>query len=335
MRKLASIRKINSLEPIAGADRIELARVDGWRSIVKKGDYQVGDFVVYFEIDSFLPEVEEFEFLRKNCYKKMANGSTGFRLRTIKLRGEISQGLIMPMTLIDTHTFGEGDDVTEVLGVKKYEAPIPAELGGDAKGAYPSFISKTDEERLQNFEERFEELKGYRYYVTEKLDGSSMTVFHNRGEFGVCGRNWEYLMTDTNSLWRVALRHKLDEKLSELGRNIAIQGEIVGEGIQKNLYKLTGQHMYAFNVFDIDEHKYLPKMEAQELCKSLGVNIVPVIDPSMKLPDTVEEAVLMAENFSRLNPKAIREGLVWVSLDSPRRVSFKTISNSFLLEHEY
>lgn len=155
-RKLASIRRVKELRPIEGADLIELAIVDGWQCVVKKGEFRQGDLGVYFEIDSFLPIREEFEFLRKSCFRKMGD-EEGFRLRTIKLRGQLSQGLIIPMkslqTFMDHDTWislDEGDEVTEVIGVKKYDPPIPAQLAGSMAGNFPTFIRKTDQERIQN-----------------------------------------------------------------------------------------------------------------------------------------------------------------------------------------
>ena len=171
-RKLASIRKISNIEPIVGADKIELVTVDGWKVVVAKDvGYKIGDFVIYCEIDSFLPVREEFEFLRKSSFKKMGD-QEGFRLKTIKLRGQISQGLILPLSVLEGEdemkigiskqpwgeqlqlgpydnalVIEEGVDVTEMLGIQKYEAPIPAELAGKVKGSFPSFLSKTDEER--------------------------------------------------------------------------------------------------------------------------------------------------------------------------------------------
>jgi RNA ligase (TIGR02306 family) len=152
-RKLATIRTITNIQPIDGADMIELASVGGWNVVVAKDvGHKVGNKVVYCEIDSFLPIREEFEFLRKSSYKKMGE-QEGFRLKTIKLRGQVSQGLILPISVLnppDTNIYVEpfeGLDVTEMLGIVKYEPPIPAELAGKVKGQFPSFLRKTDEER--------------------------------------------------------------------------------------------------------------------------------------------------------------------------------------------
>jgi RNA ligase (TIGR02306 family) len=148
-RKLASIQAIKEILPIEGADAIELAVVNGWKVVVAKNvGHRAGDHVVYCEIDSFLPIREEFEFLRKSSYKKMGDRE-GFRLRTIKLRGQVSQGLILPMSIFGDFgwTAYEGLDVTEKLGIVKYEPPVPAELAGKVKGLFPSFLRRTDEER--------------------------------------------------------------------------------------------------------------------------------------------------------------------------------------------
>jgi len=146
MRKLATIRKIDDLQPIEGADRIELAIVDGWKVVVTKG-LNIGDKIAYCEIDSFLPIKPEFEFLRKSSYKKLIDGTEGFRLRTVKLKGQISQGLCIPLNELPQLANNQiGDDVSEILGITKYDPPIPASLSGLAKGNFPTFLKKTDEE---------------------------------------------------------------------------------------------------------------------------------------------------------------------------------------------
>lgn len=147
-RKLASIRKITDIQPIPDADAIEVVVVGGWKVVTKKGEFSVGDLCVYCEIDSFLPILPQYEFLRKSSYKKLSTGEEGFRLRTIKLRGQVSQGLVLPISVLPGgRELFEGMDVTEVLSITKYEPPIPASLAGKVKGLFPSFLHKTDEER--------------------------------------------------------------------------------------------------------------------------------------------------------------------------------------------
>jgi RNA ligase (TIGR02306 family) len=334
-RKLASIRKISDLSPIEGADKIELATIDGWKVVVAKDvNHKVGDLIVYCEVDSFLPIEPEFEFLRKTSYKKMSDGREGFRLKTIRLRGQISQGLILPISVFGDFgwTAYEGIDVTEKLGIVKYEPPIPAQLSGMVKGNFPSFLKKTDEERVQNLSKEFESYKNEEFYVTEKLDGSSVTYYVKDEVFGVCSRNLDLLEDENNSMWKFATETGLRDRMVKLGKNIAIQGEIIGEGIQGNPYQRIGQTVKIFNGFDIDKYDYLSLEELLELVKILEVKTVPILDLEFTLPETIDELLLMAEGKSVLNLKAEREGLVIRSHD--RKISFKSISNKFLLNEK-
>ena len=334
-RKLASIRKISDLSPIEGADKIELATIDGWKVVVAKDvNHKVGDLIVYCEVDSFLPIEPEFEFLRKTSYKKMSDGREGFRLKTIRLRGQISQGLILPISVFGDFgwTAYEGIDVTEKLGIVKYEPPIPAQLSGMVKGNFPSFLKKTDEERVQNLAKEFESYRNEQFYVTEKLDGSSVTYYVKDEVFGVCSRNLDLLEDENNSMWKFATETGLRDRMVKLGKNIAIQGEIIGEGIQGNPYQRIGQTVKIFNGFDIDKYDYLSLEELLELVKTLEVKTVPILDLYFTLPETIDELLLMAEGKSVLNLKAEREGLVIRSHD--RKISFKSISNKFLLNEK-
>jgi RNA ligase (TIGR02306 family) len=335
-RKLATIRVISDIRPIEGADMIELATVGGWNIVVAKNvGHKVGDHVVYCEIDSFLPIKEEFEFLRKSSYKKMGD-QEGFRLKTIKLRGQVSQGLILPMSVFGdfSWTAYEGLDVTNRLGIVKYEPPIPAELSGKVKGGFPSFLHKTDEERVQNLVKEYGEYKftsTHQFYMTEKLDGSSATFYMNEGEFGVCSRNLELLETEGNTFWKVARELDLENKLKDKG-NICLQGELIGEGIQGNPYKIKGQNVHFFNAFDIDKQTRLGINEFLVLLDDMELVSVPILDVAMLLPDTVKGMLELAEGKSRLNDKTEREGVVVRSLDNT--ISFKAISNKFLLSEK-
>lgn len=342
-RKLATVRIINDIQPIEGADMIELAIVDGWKVVVAKNvGHKVGDMVIYCEIDSFLPIKEEFEFLRKSSYKKMGD-QEGFRLKTIKLRGQVSQGLILPISVLnptDTNIYVtpfEGLDVTDILGIVKYEPPIPAELAGKVKGLFPSFIRKTDEERIQNLASEYELFKtqnkeGMKFYVTEKLDGSSATYYFKDGIFGVCSRNLELLETEGNTFWKVARELMLEEKLGTLDNNICLQGELIGEGIQGNPYKIKGQTVKFFNAFNIDTQEYLGLGEFIALINGMDLETVPVLDTNFTLPETVEDMLKVADDKSVLNFSFDREGIVIRSSD--RTISFKAISNKFLLNEK-
>jgi RNA ligase (TIGR02306 family) len=342
-RKLASVRVINDIQKIPEADMIELAIVDGWKVVVAKNvGHKIGDMVIYCEIDSFLPIKEEFEFLRKSSYKKMGD-QEGFRLKTIKLRGQVSQGLILPISVLnptDTNIYVtpfEGLDVTEMLGIVKYEPPIPAELAGKVKGLFPSFIRKTDEERIQNLASEYELFKtqnkeGVKFYVTEKLDGSSATYYFKDGIFGVCSRNLELLETEGNTFWKVGRELMLEEKLGTLDNNICLQGELIGEGIQGNPYKIKGQTVRFFNAFNIDTQEYLGLGEFIALINGMNLETVPVLDTNFTLPETVEDMLKVADDKSVLNFSFDREGIVIRSSD--RTISFKAISNKFLLNEK-
>ncbi len=329
MRKLASIQKVSALEPIENADAIEKATVLGWQLVAKKGEFKAGDLCVYCEIDSVLPERSEFEFLKP---RKM-------RIKTIKLRGQISQGICFPLSILPANTEIKEDlDVTEILGIKKYEPPVPAALEGVAKGKIPSFIPKTDEPRVQVIQETLDNFKGEKCYITEKLDGSSVSYYINDGTFGVCSRNLELIETDENTLWNVAKQLGIENKLRSLNGNYALQGEMVGEGIQKNTLNLKGQTVYFFNLYDIDQHKYLDFQQFYTTLDTLGLETVPVIDKNFELNNNIEQLVEMSIDRSSINPDAWREGIVIRPLqekyDKNGRVSFKAVNPKYLLKYE-
>lgn len=342
-RKLATVRCIGQITPIPNADKIELVTVDGWNVVVAKDvGHKVGDLVIYCEIDSFLPIREEFEFLRKSSYKKMGDVE-GFRLRTVKLRGQVSQGLILPISVLNPPNTNiyvtpfEGLDVTQLLQIQKFESPIPTELAGKVKGVFPSFIPKTDEERIQNLTKEYEEWKyqsKHQFYVTEKLDGSSATFYVKDGEFGVCSRNLELLETEGNTFWKVARELDLKNKMKSLGKNISLQGELIGEGIQGNPYKLKGQTIRFFTGYDIDKRERIGFIHFTIMIMDMGLEYVPIVNPEFGflLPDTIDEMLQYAEGKSALNPDTEREGVVVRSMDGS--ISFKAISNKFLLNHE-
>ena len=314
--------------------------MDGWQVVVAKNvGHKVNDFVVYCEIDSFLPIKEEFEFLRKSSYKKMGD-KEGFRLKTIKLRGVISQGLILPIHVLPLGEMViEGQDVTEMLEIVKYEPPIPAQLAGRVKGSFPSFLRKTDEERIQNLEKEYTEWtlsSKHQFYATEKLDGSSFTCYIKNGEFGVCSRNMDLLETEDNTFWAVARKLDLENKLRSFGKNICFQGEMVGSGIQGNHYNMKDQTVFFYNIFLIDEREYVGYDEFRNMLFDLDLACVPVLSYPFNFPadseaafPTVSALLRSAEGKSVLNDKVEREGLVIRSMD--RTISFKAISNKFLL----
>ena len=333
-RNLASIRKIKEISPIEGADTLECAKVDGWSVVVKKDAFKVGDLGVYFEIDSWIPH-DLAPFLSKGKEPKVYNNIKGERLRTIKLRGQISQGLLLPLNELNlvenTYECLEGYDFTETLGIQKYESVDEAKISSNMamKGNFPQFITKTHQERIQNI---FDKLKPT-WEVTEKLDGSSMTVYFKDGEIGVCSHNIEIKEDYDNSFWRVAKNDGIIEKLIEFGRNIAVQGELVGPSIQKNRYGLKQQTFYLFDIFDIDSKRhYLPYVRHQ-INEKLCLKHVPVIARSTVLTDSLQELLLSAERKSVLCSESEQEGFVYKNEKNPHE-SFKVISNKYLLSEQ-
>ena len=330
MRKLASIQKIKMLEPIEGADAIEKAKVLGWHLVVKKGEFNIGDLCVYCEIDSILPDKPEFEFLKP---RKM-------RIKTIKLRGQISQGICFPLSFLPEGTIiEEGLNVTEILAVKKFEPPIPACLEGKMKGRFPSFIPKTDEPRIQIWEEIIDKNKGEQCYITEKIDGSSATYYIKDDEFGVCSRNLELYEDSENSFWKVARELDIEKKLRSLKGNYALQGELVGESIQSNTLKLRGQTVFFFNVFNIDEYRYLDYKEFITILKSIDLKPVPLVQDNYILAKDTNKLVELSIGKSLINKDGWREGIVIRSItekrvDSGERFSFKVVNPKFLLKYD-
>jgi len=334
MRKLASIQLITNLEPIEGADWIEKATILGWQLVVKKGDFKINDKVVYCEIDSILPDKPEFGFLK----------SRGMRIRTIRLRGTLSQGICFPLSILpNQEDVLVGKDVTEILGVTKYEPPIPACLSGIIKGTFPSFIPKTDETRVQILQNLLNKYEGERCYITEKIDGSSVTYYIKDGVFGVCSRNMELVEDLNNSYWKVARAMDIENKLRKLNGNFAIQGELYGEGIQENKYRLKGQTAVFFNLFDIDKFSYVSFYLFQSILIDLDIPTVPVVEVNYFLERDIPTLINKSLIRSALNPKIWAEGIVIRPIEEKLdlllsnekfnngRVTFKVINPEFLI----
>ena len=333
-RKLASIQRIAEVKDIPDADLIQAYRVGGWWIVSKKGEFAVNELVTYLEIDSFVP-TELAPFLSKGKEPREYMGIKGERLRTIRLKKQISQGLILPLSeyILDNVELIEGHDVTEILGVIKWEAPeefIPA----NAKGNFPSFIPKTDQQRVQNLSLEFSQwlTDGSVWQKTEKIDGSSMTVFVNGDNSGVCSRNLELLEDENNTYWKLTKKYKLIETLRSTGRNLAFQGEIYGMGINGNLYSLDDQRFALYAIYDIDAQCYLPPDQAYRTALVLGVPHVPHLG-NMCLGEfygTMQELIDDADGASCVNTKAIREGYVYKNLQTGD--SFKVIGAGFLIK---
>jgi len=336
IRRLATVRTVAALEPLKNSDFLEVATIDGWQCVVSKNDnLTVGDKVVYFEIDSIVPSDNPvFEFMETKSYT----------VKTIKLRGQISQGLAMPLRLFPNVSESD-DDVTEKLGVTKALGKV---IPYEAIGAFPDFIPKTEEERIQN---SFGTLSKYftddiKWVATEKLHGTSMTVYIRDDEYGVCSRNLN-LRLDCNSHYvNLANSMKLEERMrlaascDSVPDNFAIQGELVGPGIEGNRYDLKEHRLYAFNIYDIDSQQYLGYHDFCHVCRMLGLCTVDEVLFNVTLTsETVPQIVTMSTAKSPLNSKVWAEGLVFrtmTEMKDPRygRLSFKCINPQFLLSEK-
>lgn len=357
MRQLATIREIKDLRPIDGADRIEVAHVDGWECVVKKGEFSIGDRIVYVEIDSVVPERPEFEFLRDRK----------FRVRTIKLRGQISQGLVLPLSILPTGFRADlGIDVTNILGIKKYDPEAQQEaklltkqptnpknpikrylmrfawyrkmfLKSSRKGDFPEWIVKTDETRVQNLTVLFEieRANGTKFSVTEKVDGQSATYFlrkvsKRKYEFGVCSRNIRLHTPDNSSYWTVANQYKIREVLEKVigdYNTVVLQGEICGNSIQGNKYHIDGYEFFAFNLIFPD--KKCTTQEMQDILNPYGIKTVPIVEEDKILPNTIVELVDYSKGKSVVRAEQNREGVVM--RNTRKNISFKVINPDFLL----
>lgn len=328
MRKMASVRKIDKIREHTNADTLELAILGGWQVVVKKGEFQAGDLCVYCEIDSIMRERPEFEFL----------ASCKYRIKTVKLRKELSQGICFPLSILPEGDYAEGDDVTEILGVTKHEPPVSTQLAGQARGNFPSLVVKTDEPRIQNLGQDFEQIRTLRLVKTEKLEGASLSLGRlDDGDFHVCSRNIDLKETDENAYWKAVRQLDLEEKMQRLS-DIVLQGELVGASIQGNIYKLSRLDIYVFGGFNWKEQRYLSWPELSELCGERDIKMVPLLDDNFIIGDRTTQDILdMADGQSKLHPTK-REGIVFRSYglikDVPYgKISFKAVSNKFLLKH--
>ena len=332
MRKLATIKVIDAIHPIEGADAIEVAQIGGWKVVVKKNEYQPGDRAIYCEIDSWIPH-ELAPFLSKGREPREYNGVKGERLTTVKLRGQISQGLLLPLTDDILSKITVCDDISPLLNIQKWEAPIPAQLAGEVRGMFPRFIPKTDEERIQNLTAEIKDWNDcyLSWEITEKLDGSSMTVYVFQDDCGVCSRNLNLKETEGNTLWKIARSEQLIEKIKSTGKNLALQGELIGEGIQGNPYKIKGHQFRVFKIYDIDLGFYVSPSVRMDYVNSLQLNSVPVIAQAWVGELVIDNLLQVAEDKSVLNATTEREGVVFKCNELPN-TSFKVISNKFLLK---
>ena len=337
-RKLASIQYVHDVLPIEGADRVEAIGVLGWTCVAKKGEFKVGDWCVYFEIDSFLPIDERFEFLRPSSYKNSDLLGEGFRLKTQRFRGQISQGLALPINMLPEGDYVLGQDVSDLLGVRKWEIEERASSNGTIIGTLPSEVAKTEETRVQAEPGLIDEFTGLPYYITTKLDGTSVTMYLIDGKFGVCGHNYEYADDGACSFWRYAHDNDIEAKLRNAGvGDIVLQGEFCGGGIQGNPLKLIKPNWYIFTISDSDTRRRWPLDEMIALCEEAGLARVPVEEREDYFDYSSVDA-LLARAKGKYDSGATKEGIVVRPIEPvyskilQAPLSMKVINNDYLLK---
>jgi RNA ligase (TIGR02306 family) len=313
--KLATIQRIKNIRKHPNADSLSIGDVLGWQVIFnhEQNSYQNDDLIVYIGIDTIVPDKPEFAFLKDKH----------FRIKPIRLRGEPSNGIIFPTSILPMfkkaegaatsvfEKYQEGEDVTTILDIKKYEKPVPAELSGIARGSFPGFLIITDEDNLRNYPDAIPEMFSRPFYITLKIDGSSGTYFVNGGEFGACSRRINLKENETNGFWKIAKRYDIENALKKAfpAADMAIQGEVYGEGIQKNPLGIKGIDFALFNLFDIKAHAFLGYDKLVQFSKTYGIPMVPLIISGLSFPYTLEELVKLAneQKYSNGNPA---EGIV-------------------------
>ena len=346
MRKLASIQRIWKIERIEGADRIELAHILGWQCVVNKGQFREMDLAVYFEVDSFLPIAPEFEFLRASSYRKTDIMGEGFRLRTMKFRGQISQGLLLPVSAFPAIPADAelGTDVTEILGVKKWEIEERITTGGTMIGTLPYDIPHTDETRVQAEPDLIQAFAGLEYYISTKMDGSSHSVGIDENGFHVTGHNYEYKDDGNSPFYELVKSMDLQAKMEAFATannlsTFTIQGELCAPGIQKNRLKLTKPAWYVFTIRENGKRVGLTRM--LEVCEKHQLESVPIEEIGTDLPVKYPTVEALLERADGNYPKGgKKEGIVirptepvYCELVSGA-LSMKVVSNKYLLKND-
>ena len=367
-RKLVTIQQISAITDIPGADLIASATIQGWQVIVKKSEFKVNDLCLFFEIDSFLPLEPRYEFLKKTT---KFEGKEGYRLKTMKMKGTLSQGLALPLSMFPEITSPQQDfDYSKQLNVIKYDneqqeySQRPGLKAGKPRGSFPSFIPKTDQPRIQNLVTYFSSMTDEEFEETLKLDGSSMTCYkvaynpsrwekfkaffgfkHPENHFGVCSRNLELKRTANatqtfDNQGKVSVYDQSDfwstaikyKIESKLPAGYAIQGELIGPKIQANHEKVTELQYYVFDVFNIKTGLYLLPTERREFCALHNIPHVPVISKKFKPLQLGLDNLLKHVEGPSMNPGTISEGRVYKH--TSKQLSFKAISNLYLLKKE-
>lgn len=346
MRKLASIQRVWKIEPIEGADRIELAHVLGWQCVVNKGQFKPMDVAVYFEIDSFLPIRDVFEFMRASSYKKTDIMGEGFRLRTMRFRGQISQGLLLPLDRFPEipESADVGDDVTDLLQVRKWEIEERVTTGGTVIGTLPYDIPHTDETRVQEEPDLIKAFAGLEYYISTKMDGSSHSIGIDENGFHVTGHNYEYKDDGSSAFYELVkvrgYQAKIEEYVNALGlKTLTIQGELCAPGIQQNRLRLARPEWYVFTVRENGKRVGLQRM--LQICEALGMTPVPIEEVDTDLPSKYPTVEALLERADGNYPNGGKKEGIVVRPTEPvycplisASLSMKIVSNKYLLKNE-
>lgn len=343
MRNLVSIQEVKGILPIPDADAIEVIEVLGWKLVVKKDEFKVGDKVVYFEVDSFLPIEDKYEFLRKSSFKNHPTIGEGFRIKTIKLRGQISQGLALAPSDLGLEDLPVGTDVTDRLGVRKWEPIETLSDWGAMREGLPDGVSKTDETRIQSiYDEIMPQFEGRRYYISTKIDGTSITMLRQNGEFKVCSHCNEILDNAPSSIWDYARKHNVEQKMIDADiNNYAFQGEMAGPGIQKNRLNLTAPKWFIFTIKNLATGQRLGLEEMKTLCNKVGLEMVPIEEEGDNL---IEKYPTLETLLERAKGKYAsgqnKEGIVIRPVEPIHSntvsgpLSFKVLNNDYLLKEK-
>lgn len=331
VRHLARVVTIDEILPAENADRLAIAVIGGWNVVVGKDDYTAGDRVVFAEIDSLLPVEDERYSLPEwlvGQAKPDVEGVLRYRVKTARLRGNISQGILFPLEPFGLTDAADDEDVTEVMDIDKYEPVVP--VAQNIVTTFPlQYAQKSDSERIQNLTKRYDQILEHGWFATEKIDGTAITIANDDGRPMVGSRNWE-ITSEGHDIWRIIDQ---DMFLSTTTPGMAVQGELFGEGIQSNPLKIKGRDFRVFNVYD--NGKVLPRDQWPVWALEREV---PRLD--ITLPATPAELIDLVDGMkSTINPKVLAEGVVFHEVNGEclrglGRPNFKIISNKFLLKHD-
>lgn len=326
--KNISVEKIHSFREHTNATSLVCAKVLGWPVVVRKGEFNEGDLVVFVYPDVVCDANNPyFSFMENRKYI----------VWLAKFRGEPSAGLVCPLSLLafyglDTSIVYEGMNLSEALpAFKKYERVVETK-DADAKGNFPtSLISMTDEDNLLSNPRVFDELRAAgKVYITLKIDGQSYTYVNYKGEIEVCSRKLSKRDGD-NKWWNIARKYNLIESLK--GVNIALQAELAGPAIQKNHCGLTELGLFVFNVKDLDSGEYFGFYRLSSLCANLKIPMVPLVGIYDVCPEINE--LQQIANAARYSNGLLAEGIVirpvepQKSYELSRNLSVKVLNQDY------